>query len=88
MQYDDICEVFTDKLVAKIPSTHDGVIKKINFKNDDICLVGKALVELEVETAGEASATTAAPETPKQETQAKSIADTSCKPTLPTNNAN
>jgi pyruvate/2-oxoglutarate dehydrogenase complex dihydrolipoamide acyltransferase (E2) component len=40
--------VFTDKLVAKIPSTHDGVIKKINYKNDDICLVGHSLVEVEV----------------------------------------
>ena len=30
-QYDDICEVFTDKLVTKIPSTHDGIVKKINF---------------------------------------------------------
>lgn len=48
-EYEDICEVFTDKLVAKIPSTHDGVIKKINFKNDDICLVGKPLVEVEIE---------------------------------------
>jgi pyruvate/2-oxoglutarate dehydrogenase complex dihydrolipoamide acyltransferase (E2) component len=41
--------VFTDKLVAKIPSTHNGVIKKINFKTDDICLVGHALMELETE---------------------------------------
>jgi len=49
-----LCEVFTDKLVAKIPSTHDGVIKKINYKNDDICLVGHTLVE--VETGEEVSA--------------------------------
>ena len=47
LQYDDICEVFTDKLVAKIPSTHDGIVKKINYKAEDICLVGHALVELE-----------------------------------------
>jgi pyruvate/2-oxoglutarate dehydrogenase complex dihydrolipoamide acyltransferase (E2) component len=36
-------------LVAKIPSTHDGVIKSINFKNDEVCLVGHALIEIEVE---------------------------------------
>jgi 2-oxoisovalerate dehydrogenase E2 component (dihydrolipoyl transacylase) len=48
-EYDDICEVFTDKLVAKIPSTHDGVIKSIKFKSDEICLVGHALIEIEVE---------------------------------------
>lgn len=47
-QYDDICEVFTDKLVAKIPSTHDGIVKRIHFQNDEICPVGKALVEIEV----------------------------------------
>ena len=41
--------MFTDKLVAKIPSTHDGVIKSINYKNDEICLVGKALIEMEIE---------------------------------------
>lgn len=57
MQYDDICEVFTDKLVAKIPSTHDGVIKSIKFQNDEICPVGRALVELEVEDGAEAAPT-------------------------------
>ena len=67
-QYDDICEVFTDKLVAKIPSTHDGIIKSIKYKNDDICLVGKPLVEIEVEEEAGAATTPAAPtEANKQE---------------------
>jgi len=30
-EYEDICEVFTDKLVAKIPSTHDGIVKSIKY---------------------------------------------------------
>ena len=60
VQYDDICEVFTDKLVAKIPSTHDGVVKSVNYKSDEICLVGKALVELEIEDGA------STPEPPKQ----------------------
>jgi len=55
-EYDDICEVFTDKLVAKIPSTHDGVIKSIKFKSDEICLVGHALIEIEVEEDKNATA--------------------------------
>jgi pyruvate/2-oxoglutarate dehydrogenase complex dihydrolipoamide acyltransferase (E2) component len=42
-------------LVAKIPSTHDGVIKKINYKNDEICLVGRALIEIELEDTKEAA---------------------------------
>lgn len=48
-EYDDICEVFTDKLVAKIPSTHDGIVESINYKVDDICMVGHALIDLKVE---------------------------------------
>lgn len=68
-EYDDICEVFTDKLVAKIPSTHDGVIKSINYKNDEICLVGKALIEIETEEGVSAQAE------PAKET--KKAADTS-----------
>ena len=43
-----MCEVTTDKLAAPIPSTHDGVVKAIKFKVDDICLVGHTLLEIEV----------------------------------------
>jgi hypothetical protein len=31
------------------------VIKSINYKNDEICLVGRALVELEIEDGAAAS---------------------------------
>jgi 2-oxoisovalerate dehydrogenase E2 component (dihydrolipoyl transacylase) len=58
--------VFTDKLVAKIPSTHDGVIKSIKYQNDEICLVGKALVEIEVEEDNQAAATSAPTEASKK----------------------
>lgn len=30
-EYEDLCEVFTDKLVAKIPSTASGVVREIHF---------------------------------------------------------
>ncbi len=40
-------------MVAKIPSTHDGIVKKINYKAEDICLVGHALVELEQKEGAE-----------------------------------
>lgn len=58
--------MFTDKLVAKIPSTHDGVVKKINYKNDDICLVGHPLIEVEVPEGKEAA-------TPQQEQPKKKV---------------
>ena len=44
-------EVFTDKLVAKIPSTSDGIVTAINYDVDDVCLVGHSLLSIEV--AGE-----------------------------------
>lgn len=47
-------EVFTDKLVAKIPSTCAGVVKEVNFAVDDVCLVGHAL--LVIETTEDSSA--------------------------------
>ena len=53
--------------MAKIPSTHDGIVRKINYKNDEICLVGKALVDVEV--GGDAKAKTSSSkkeETPKK----------------------
>jgi pyruvate/2-oxoglutarate dehydrogenase complex dihydrolipoamide acyltransferase (E2) component len=53
LQYDDLCEVFTDKLVAKIPSTATGIVKKINFGDDDVCPVGHALFTIELEDGAE-----------------------------------
>jgi len=52
MEYDDLVEVFTDKLVAKIPSTCDGIVKEIRHEVDDVCLVGHALITIEVEEEG------------------------------------
>lgn len=48
-EYDDLVEVFTDKLVAKIPSTHTGIVKEVKFAVDDVCLVGHALLSIETE---------------------------------------
>jgi 2-oxoisovalerate dehydrogenase E2 component (dihydrolipoyl transacylase) len=48
-KFDDLCEVFTDKLVAPIPSSYEGIVRKIHFKNDDICPVGMTLLDIETE---------------------------------------
>ena len=48
-QYDDLVEVFTDKLVAKIPSTHGGTVKTVEFVTDDVCLVGHTLLTIEAD---------------------------------------
>ena len=42
-------EVFTDKLVAKIPSPADGVVQEINYEIDDVCLVGHTLLTIEAQ---------------------------------------
>lgn len=33
-EYDDLLEVFTDKLVAKIPSTATGIVTSVNYQTD------------------------------------------------------
>lgn len=61
VEYDDLVEVFTDKLVAKIPSTADGVVKAISYEIDDVCLVGHSLLTIEVEDGSEAAETPTTP---------------------------
>jgi 2-oxoisovalerate dehydrogenase E2 component (dihydrolipoyl transacylase) len=58
--------------VAKIPSTHDGVIKSIKYQNDEICPVGKALIEIEVEEDGVGNAPAATPEKKAAESSSSS----------------
>ena len=48
LQFEDLCEVITDKLVAKIPSSYAGKIMKLHYKNDEICQVGQPLLDMEV----------------------------------------
>lgn len=60
LQYDDLVEVFTDKLVAKIPSTSNGVIKDIKYEVDDVCLVGHTLLTITVEGEEESETSGAA----------------------------
>lgn len=67
-QFDDLVEVFTDKLVAKIPSTCSGVVKSISFGEDDVCLVGHSLLEIETQDDAAAATSSSKPaeEAPKE----------------------
>ena len=47
-QFDSICEVQSDKASVTITSRYDGVIHKLYHEVDDIALVGKPLVDIEV----------------------------------------
>jgi 2-oxoisovalerate dehydrogenase E2 component (dihydrolipoyl transacylase) len=48
-QFDNLCEVQSDKASVTITSRYDGKILKIHSKIDDIALVGKALVDFDVD---------------------------------------
>ncbi|KAK7078058.1 hypothetical protein SK128_019015, partial [Halocaridina rubra] len=47
-QFDEICEVQSDKASVTITSRYDGMIKKLYYSVDDTALVGKPLVDIEV----------------------------------------
>src|SRR5262245_54952804 len=54
-----LVEVMTDKATVELPSPRAGTIKKINFKDGDICPVGKVLVTIEEEAGAAAAAPSA-----------------------------
>jgi len=51
-----LVEVMTDKATVELPSPRAGTIRKINFKDGDICPVGKILVVIEEDGAAPAKA--------------------------------
>ncbi|XP_012230304.1 lipoamide acyltransferase component of branched-chain alpha-keto acid dehydrogenase complex, mitochondrial [Linepithema humile] len=48
-QFDDICEVQSDKASVTITSRYDGLIKALHFKVDDVAMVGTALLDIEID---------------------------------------
>src|SRR3954465_2245040 len=51
-----IVEIMTDKATVEIPSPRAGTIAKINFKDGEICPVGKVLVVIDEEGGSPAQA--------------------------------
>ena len=47
-QFDQLCEVQSDKASVTITSRYDGIIRKIHHDIDAIAQVGQALVDIEV----------------------------------------
>ncbi|KAF8474713.1 2-oxoacid dehydrogenases acyltransferase-domain-containing protein [Kalaharituber pfeilii] len=68
-QFDKLCEVQSDKASVEITSRFDGVIKKLYYEAGDMALVGKPLVDIDIEgeIAEEASTPVTIENTPKAE---------------------
>ncbi|XP_011140091.1 lipoamide acyltransferase component of branched-chain alpha-keto acid dehydrogenase complex, mitochondrial [Harpegnathos saltator] len=48
-QFDNICEVQSDKASVTITSRYDGLIKNLRYKVDDVALVGEPLLDIEID---------------------------------------
>lgn len=51
-QFDNVCEVQSDKASVTITSRYDGIIQKLYYDVDDTALVGKPLIDVEIEKDG------------------------------------
>ncbi|KAK6013855.1 2-oxo acid dehydrogenase acyltransferase, partial [Ostertagia ostertagi] len=78
-QFDNLCEVQSDKAAVTITSRYDGVIKKLHYKVDDVARVGQPLVEIEVDEAIAAEETSEEPK--KDESEAPKAEAPSAAPT-------
>ncbi|XP_003705758.1 dihydrolipoamide branched chain transacylase E2 isoform X2 [Megachile rotundata] len=48
-QFDNICEVQSDKASVTITSRYDGLVKALHYKVDDVALIGDALLDIELD---------------------------------------
>ena len=76
-QFDQICEVQSDKASVTITSRFDGVVRKLHYDIDEIAQTGDALIDIELEDDGpsEAGGGEASPSSIAAEVQEKDAVD-------------
>ncbi|OQU98715.1 2-oxoacid dehydrogenase acyltransferase catalytic domain-containing protein isoform 1 [Cladophialophora immunda] len=47
-QFDPICEVQSDKATVEITSRFDGVVKALHYEQDEVAIVGKPLLDMDI----------------------------------------
>ena len=55
-QFDNICEVQSDKASVTITSKYDGVVTKLYYAVDDLAQTGDPLIDVEVEESSKSEA--------------------------------
>ncbi|KAJ1964786.1 hypothetical protein GGI12_001192 [Dipsacomyces acuminosporus] len=77
-QFDKICEVASDKATVEITSRYDGIVTKLYYNENDIALVGKPIVDIQIEESGD-DALPAEADTASVEQNSGSLQDTGSK---------
>jgi len=87
-QFDNLCEVQSDKASVTITSRYDGKITKIHHKIDEIALVGKPLLDFDVVNEDEdepedssSSSSSTSSDSSASENEEKQSAEASATPT-------
>ncbi|CAJ0963437.1 unnamed protein product, partial [Mesorhabditis belari] len=83
-QFDNLCEVQSDKASVTITSRYDGVIKKLHYAVDDVARVGKPLMDIEIEGSTEAEKS----EEPQTASTTEAVASPEQKAPAETHNLN
>nr|XP_033342957.1 lipoamide acyltransferase component of branched-chain alpha-keto acid dehydrogenase complex, mitochondrial isoform X1 [Megalopta genalis]XP_033342958.1 lipoamide acyltransferase component of branched-chain alpha-keto acid dehydrogenase complex, mitochondrial isoform X1 [Megalopta genalis] len=79
-QFDNICEVQSDKASVTITSRYDGLIKALHYKVDEVALIGDSLLDIELDNDNgphgnpPASTTAAVVEEPPAAAEGKNLA--------------